>query len=160
MAFCTKCGANIPAGIKFCTSCGTPAGVPLQPVTAVAPAPIPTAYQPVSPPMPAASPQQQPPVMNGNVPQVSGGSSTVMGTGAYIGTMLLFGLPIIGGLACIIMAFAAGNLNRRNFARAMLVFMIIGFVLSIVLYFIFSWMLEAVMQYINESTVNIFGNYQ
>jgi len=26
MAFCTKCGANIEEGIRFCTGCGTPVG--------------------------------------------------------------------------------------------------------------------------------------
>jgi uncharacterized membrane protein YvbJ len=28
MAFCTHCGAQIPDGAKFCTSCGTPVAAP------------------------------------------------------------------------------------------------------------------------------------
>ncbi len=148
MAFCTKCGANIPAGIKFCTSCGTPAGVTAQPVPAVTPVPIP--HQPVPVMTPAAELYQPVPAVTGAVAAPPANAvSAVMGTGAYFGTMLLFGIPIVGWLVCLIMAFAAQNLNRRNFARAMLIFSVIGIVIGIILYFIFSWVAEAVIQYIN-----------
>jgi amino acid transporter len=80
----------------------------------------------------------------------------VVGTGGFIGAMLLFCIPIIGWIACIVMAFAAKNRNRRSFARAMLVFMIIGVVLSVALYFVFSWIwgaaAEYMQQYVNEAT--------
>ena len=46
MAFCTRCGAQIPDGAKFCTSCGAP--------VAAAPAANPT-------PRPAPQPAQAPP---------------------------------------------------------------------------------------------------
>ena len=61
MAFCTHCGAQIPDGAKFCTSCGTPVAAPqAAPRTAQAPpqrpaaqaAPIPPAPQPAPPPKP------------------------------------------------------------------------------------------------------------
>lgn len=50
MAFCTKCGAQVPDGTAFCTSCGAaiapaaapaPQAAPEQPAQAAAPAPIP-----------------------------------------------------------------------------------------------------------------------
>ncbi|WP_141395814.1 zinc ribbon domain-containing protein [Sphingomonas spermidinifaciens] len=52
MAFCTDCGTELPAGARFCPSCGKPAGV-----SAAAAAPVGAAPQPVShpaPPPPAA----------------------------------------------------------------------------------------------------------
>lgn len=52
--FCTKCGANLPDGTKFCTTCGAPieGTSPVQPVAAVEPA------APVSAPdTPAAEPK-------------------------------------------------------------------------------------------------------
>jgi lipopolysaccharide export LptBFGC system permease protein LptF len=47
-------------------------------------------------------------------------------------------------------------LYRRNFARAMLVFLIVSLVLAVVMYFVFSWIwgaaLEYLQQYISEAT--------
>ncbi|MBR5090284.1 MAG: zinc-ribbon domain-containing protein [Ruminiclostridium sp.] len=56
MAFCTKCGAQVPDGSVFCTSCGnpiaaTPAPVPEQPAPAAP-------EQPAAAPIPAPAPQQ------------------------------------------------------------------------------------------------------
>jgi hypothetical protein len=51
MAFCTKCGSQVPEGSAFCTSCG-------QPIASGLPAP-PQQYQAPPPPPP---PQYQPPV--------------------------------------------------------------------------------------------------
>jgi amino acid transporter len=93
--------------------------------------------------------------MGGEPPK--GGPYSVMGVGAYIGTMILFCIPLLGWIICIIMAFAAKNLNRRNFARAMLVFLIIGLVLSVVLYFVFSWVWDAATEYIQQSVDEAVG---
>jgi predicted nucleic acid-binding Zn ribbon protein len=172
MAFCTECGANVPEDLKFCTECGAAMGA----AKAAAPAPAaeavrqtaPTPQQQQPPPQPPQTQPQQsspqpirypPPAQpaygfDGEPPK--GGAYAVMGVGAYIGTMILFCVPVIGWLACIIMSFAAKNRNRRNFARAMLVFLIIGIVLSVALYFVFSWVwgaaAEYLQQYINEAT--------
>jgi lipopolysaccharide export LptBFGC system permease protein LptF len=54
----------------------------------------------------------------------------------------------VGWLACIIMAFAAGN--RRSFARATLVFLIIGLILAVALYFLFGWVWDAAQEYIRQ----------
>jgi len=39
MAFCTKCGADIPEGVAFCTACGTPAPAAAYPGAEAAPPP-------------------------------------------------------------------------------------------------------------------------
>ncbi|MBO6230337.1 MAG: zinc-ribbon domain-containing protein [Ruminiclostridium sp.] len=52
MAFCTKCGAQIPDGSVFCTSCGAS-------VAAAAPTPSAAAPEPAPAPAPQPQPQQQ-----------------------------------------------------------------------------------------------------
>jgi hypothetical protein len=169
MAFCTECGANVPDDVKFCVECGKPMDaartepdtVPAQAAATVNQAP-PVQARPAAQTAPPPQYQQQPysppqqAAYAGAAPPPKGGKYSVMSTGAYIGTMILFAIPIIGWLACIIMAFAAGNRNRRNFARAMLVFMVIGLILAIAAYFLFSWIWEAArdygMQYISDAT--------
>lgn len=74
-----------------------------------------------------------------------------MGTGAYFGTMLLFCIPVIGWVACIIMAFAGNAQNRKNFARAMLIFIIIGLAFSVALYFVAGWVWEVLAEYAVET---------
>jgi hypothetical protein len=64
--------------------------------------------------------------------------------------MILFAIPLIGWLACIVTAFAAKNRNRRNFARATLVFLIVGVVLSIALFFLFGWLWSLVRDSIQQ----------
>lgn len=55
MAFCTHCGAQLPDGARFCTSCGTPvAAAPAEP------APQPTQPAPQPRPQPARSAYTQP----------------------------------------------------------------------------------------------------
>jgi amino acid transporter len=111
---------------------------------------------PVQPPAQAApvhrtSPQ---PTLPSDVPP-KGSPYAVVGTGGFIGTMILFCVPVIGWIVCVIMAFAAKNRNRRNFARAMLVFLIIGVILSVALYFLFNWVADVFMEYVSEATGNI-----
>jgi L-cystine uptake protein TcyP (sodium:dicarboxylate symporter family) len=83
-----------------------------------------------------------------------------MSMGAYIGTMILFAIPVVGWLACIIMAFAARKLNRRNLARAMLVFLIAGAVVGVALYFVFNWAANAVLEYLYEATGIVPGDLE
>ena len=71
MAFCTHCGAQVPDGAKFCTSCGTPLTAP-QAAPAPAQRPQPAAQRPQAapqrpapqaapvPPAPQAAPQPKP----------------------------------------------------------------------------------------------------
>ena len=64
-----------------------------------------------------------------------GSSYAVMSVGAYVFASILMSIPFIGLVICIIWAFVScNNLNKRNFARAYLIFMIIGIVFSLVFY--------------------------
>ena len=177
MAFCTECGANVPDGVKFCTGCGSPMKLPaaapptpepqaastqaavtvMEPIPQPAPQPSPPP-QPVAPPpqqtyyQPPAAPQPQvyTPAAPAEIPPT--GKFGVMSVLAYIGTMILFALPFIGWLACIIMAFAPKNQNLRNFSRAMLVFLILGLILSVIAYFVIVGFIEGMYGVIKEAT--------
>jgi hypothetical protein len=128
------------------------AGAQTNPQTA---APVYAAPTPQAPPIYAPQPAQGFQGA-GDSPPPKGSPYAVMGTGAYIGHSILFTIPVVGWLICVIMAFAAKNLNKRHYARAVLIFLVIGAVLSIALYFIFSWVwgaaAEYLQQYINEAT--------
>lgn len=113
MAFCTNCGNQVPDGIKFCTSCGAAMGAtaPVQPTQQ--PAPV-YAAQPV------AVYQEEP-----------------ISTGGYIGIMFLMMLPLINLILLIIWACGGcKKVNKRNFARAMLVWMVIASVLGGLLFLV------------------------
>lgn len=167
MAFCTECGANVPDNVKFCTVCGKPMGAvarsePVMAATTVQASGetqakiIPQGYQA------AYSPQEAHPqaaLSNGEAEPSRGGKYAVMSTGSYIGHSVLFAVPIVGWIICVITAFAAGNLNKRNYARSVLIFLIIGIVFSVVAYIVFSWVAEAVIQYINEATQAELGDF-
>ena len=71
----------------------------------------------------------------------------VIGVGGYVGLMILFGIPVVGWIICIIMANVSKNLNRRNFARATLILIVIMIALSVVMYFIIGWIWEVFLEY-------------
>ena len=50
----------------------------------------------------------------------------IVSTPAFLGYMILFGIPIIGFIACIIMSFAPKRKNLKNYARATLIKSCIG----------------------------------
>lgn len=63
---------------------------------------------------------------------------SVLGTGAYIGAMLLLALPVIGLILGIIWACGGSvNFNRRNLARAYLILLLAALVLCAILYLCF-----------------------
>lgn len=76
---------------------------------------------------------------------------------SYIGLLILFAIPVIGWISCIIMAFAAGNKNIRNYARAVLILAIIGIVLTLVAYFMFAWVFASIVDNIGDVFLRI-GN--
>ncbi|MDR1763001.1 MAG: zinc-ribbon domain-containing protein [Dysgonamonadaceae bacterium] len=109
---CKECGASLPDNTKFCTNCGKPAdGVPQA--------------QPTAPQArPAANPAPQ---------AASDRSSRPISTLGYIGIFILFAIPVIGIITCIVWAFSSSvNANRRNLSRAVLFFTVLGIILAIV----------------------------
>ena len=63
---------------------------------------------------------------------------SVVSTGAFFGLNLLFSLPAIGWIICLVMAFAPQNQNIKNFARSKLIWIAIGIVVGIIAGVVFS----------------------
>ena len=149
MSICTKCGADMAQGVKFCTSCGAAQS------SNVDDGPGPLAGDTASQAFQAGDTasqafqqahiqpggaQQQtpaqtpppPPAANNQQPAPQAAVNTVIGTFGWLGILILFSIPIVGFVLCILWAFGGGNLNRRNFARACLILSVIAIALSIV----------------------------
>lgn len=122
MAFCTNCGNSVSDNVKFCTSCGAPmatdaaAGSPAQSMTQT----VQPVQQPVAAYVPPAAYKEEP-----------------ISTGGYIGIMLLMLIPVINLILVIIWACGGcRKVNKRNFARAMLVWLLIAGVLTTLFIFV------------------------
>ncbi len=148
--FCPKCGHKNPEGAKFCENCGTTfapqAAPPAQAQAAYTPPPAP----PVAPPPPAPAPQQAYAYQQPVTPAPSVLDSP-MSVGQYIGTIILFGIPIVGFILMLVWAFSSEvNKNKKNFALANLILIVIGIVLSIVLTVVFGGALWALLASLGE----------
>ncbi|MGI5878595.1 MAG: zinc ribbon domain-containing protein [Christensenellales bacterium] len=130
---CENCGKELPAGMRFCPSCGTrisqdsPAPPPPPPPAGES-AP-PRQYGSTAGTPPAQSlPMQPPPAQGyGAPPPRHDDLSAPLRTGQYIGMLLLLAIPIVNIVMLFVWAFSSDvNLNRRNYARAILILMAIS----------------------------------
>ena len=128
--FCENCGKNLQDGAKFCDGCGAKTEAVQHAYAAAAepapvrPVPPPAAYMP--PPAQTAY-AQQPPVYSGQR------GSEPLRVGQYIGMFLLMCVPILSVVLLFVWSFGSSvNLNKKNFARAMLIISAIVVVLSII----------------------------
>ncbi|RGX56613.1 zinc-ribbon domain-containing protein [Anaerotruncus sp. AF02-27] len=150
--FCTSCGAQLEDDKKFCTSCGAPAeGKPEQePAMAAAavsgaqthsPDPMPAqppyqlyqqpqpVYQQTPPPPPAPIPVS---AADSDLPPPAGSKYAPIGLGGWIGIMLLMLIPIVNIILLIVWACGGcKKVTKRSFARASLILMAVGIVLSL-----------------------------
>ncbi len=51
----------------------------------------------------------------------------------YVGYQLLFCVPLVGFIFMLVWAFNNNNINRRNFARSYLIFLIAGIIIGIII---------------------------
>lgn len=114
MAVCYNCKTEFTG--KFCPTCGAVAQNPA-PAGPVQPAPM----------QATPRPQPQPVYNNISVPQVVNTTSV----GGWIGWMFLCAcLPLLG---VIIMALAATDPSAKNFAKANLLLIAIGLIISLII---------------------------
>lgn len=138
--FCTGCGMELTDGLMFCTGCGTkvPEGAPAE-----APAvkeEIPAEEKVVKEPVTVqAQPEQQqqyiPPQQTAYTPPMQAlqqAENHSASTAHYFWMMLVYALPLIGWIICIVMAFVPKNESKKHFARAILIWGIVGIVISII----------------------------
>ncbi|MDR0916393.1 MAG: zinc ribbon domain-containing protein [Oscillospiraceae bacterium] len=169
MAFCTECGTNVPEGIRFCTECGkemTPSAQPEQVVAATSTIPERQTPPPVQPTPPRPQTAYQPPTQpvyaaQGGNPPPKGSKYAVMGTLAYIGHCILFGIPIVGFVLAIIWSFSSKiNHNRRNLARAVLILTVIGIIAGILIAIAATAWINSLLDYLRENVDGQFGSWK
>lgn len=156
---CVGCSKEYPDSQAFCTECGNKLTGKVQPETVpptVNETPIQAERQ--APPQTNYTPQQQqtvyaPPA----APQAN--ENLRVSTGYYFGMMFVYALPVLGWLICLITSFAGSNPNKKSFARAILIWTILGIVLGVGLYFLFSWLGGMLMDYINSLGGTEFGSF-
>ncbi len=137
--FCTACGKEISESAAFCTECGAKAPADIPAEVKQQPVPQQPAYQP--------SPQQ----VYTAPPAKTDGSGEVVSTGTFFGTIFLFKIPIIGFLACIIMCFAPKKKSLKNYAKAHLIWAIIGLVIGVLLIIGLIALGNSILNYIKEA---------
>jgi len=169
--FCTNCGSEVKDGIAFCSECGTKVAENVSTVHSensnvdnkestmeqVAGQQPPskqnvtqeTIYnqqqQKVVQPNQV---QQQPATVQAKVEDKYG----IVSVGLYFGMMFLFSIPIIGWLICLIVAFVPKRQSLKNYARATLIWLIIGLGLAALGFAIFSMLGNVVNGFISDAT--------
>ncbi len=182
---CSKCGSTLDPDAAFCTSCGTPRGAAPQPEPERQPQPAPQP-QPQSQPQPQPQPQvqyvqetprqqyaqpapqytqpqpvyspppQPAPQAPASIKPAEDKTNKVVSTGAYFWLMFLYSIPIIGFLVCLIMSFAPKNKNLKNFARAILIWMIIGLIIAALIVGAIYLIFDSIRDLVGESLGSLF----
>lgn len=131
---CSNCKAEITEGAKFCVNCGysipddpAPVQVPAAPVYA------PPAQQTPSQQFYAPPSQQgyvQPAYAQAPVPAAPQDPVSVL---AYIGMILLSGIPLLGFIGIIIIAVCSKNKSVKNFCFATIILAVVALIIAIAL---------------------------
>lgn len=164
---CTSCNSEIPENAGFCTECGVKAP-DIQPAADTAPeAPVAVAA-PIAEPEPAieSSPFPEDTPVQDNIPLPEtqteavpkGGKYGVVGMGTFFGLQLLYGIPVAGLIASLIMSFAPKNKNIKNFARSSLVWSLIGTAVIIVIYLLANMLINFIGAAVNSLFAGFMGN--
>lgn len=124
--FCTECGAKLKDGAAFCSECGAKVPAGKQPGAAPETPPQ-TQAQPA-----AAEQQTYQPRQTYTVPVSTPPAVPPVSTAYYFWMMLLFAIPVIGLIVCLVTAFSGDDTSRKNFSRAALIWILVAIVLSII----------------------------
>jgi|GEM_PF-922233 len=130
MAFCNECGAKNSDDMSFCAECGHP----LNKATAT--------EEVVFSPAPS-------PIIEGS--HVNSGDNSVLKTAAYFWYLVLYSVPFVGWLACIIISFAVKNKNLRNFSRAILISLLIVIAFWVIAYLALPSIIDGCIIYIETT---------
>ncbi len=113
--FCENCGAKVQDGAAFCSECG--ASTAAQPEQSARPV--------YAQPQPYAAPVQPPPQQGYAQPVYAAQArpnNEPLRVGQFIGMLLLMCIPIANIILMFVWAFGSTvNLNKKNYARAMLI---------------------------------------
>lgn len=74
-------------------------------------------------------------------------------TGAFFGYKLLYGIPVVGWILCLVFSFTEKNVNKRNFARATLIGLIISLVITCVIGFAVVKVAQVVIEQVMMETL-------
>lgn len=147
MQYCTRCGATIPEGSVFCTSCGTRTDAADGANGNTPPqreASYPNSGVYTQPPRQFNMPLDQPPLEGSRYAEVK--------TSNFFWSMLVLSLPLVGFVFAIVWAFSSSEaINKRNWARAVLIWQLVGVCLAIVLGIVFA--------IVGVSTLSWLSNY-
>ena len=142
--FCTNCGSEVKDGIAFCSGCGTKVAENVSTVHSENGVGEQSQQKVVQPNLV----QQQPSTVQDKVEDKYG----IVSVGLYFGMMFLFSIPIIGWLICLIVAFVPKRQSLKNYARATLIWLIIGLGLAALGFAIFSMLGNVVNGFISDAT--------
>jgi uncharacterized membrane protein YvbJ len=122
---CKNCGAELNDGAMFCANCGSRLDIQDQAPATPAPSPIQQQYTQYSQPN------------TGSVQQNSYADRLrePLSTGNFMVMMLVSFIPLVNLIMLLVWAFSSDtNINKKNWSRAMLIWWLIGFAISIVLF--------------------------
>ena len=143
--FCTECGAKLKDGAAFCSECG--AKVPAEKQPGAAPeTPPQTQAQPAAAEQQTYQPRQTYTVSVSTPPAVQ-----PVSTAYYFWMMLLFAIPVVGLIVCLVTAFSGDDTSRKNFSRAALIWIVVGAVLAVVAVVALALLSNAAMPIIRSS---------
>ena len=124
--FCTECDAKLKDDAAFCAECGAKVPAGKQPGAAPETPPQ-TQAQPA-----AAEQQTYQPRQTYTVPVSTPPAVQPVSTAYYFWMMLLFAIPVVGLIVCLVTAFSGEDASRKNFSRAVLIWILVAIVLSII----------------------------
>lgn len=119
---CPKCGAALLPGALFCTECGTK--LTEEQKTAQQQEQAQTREQKTEQTAQSPAYSYIPPVI-----QDDPASNDVVGVGTYFWLTVLFSIPGIGLLACLLVSFVPRRKSLKNFGRASLIRVLLGILL-------------------------------